>query len=385
MTEPNASGEASPRVETILVVDDNLQNRLVAEGHLASVGYRVLQAESGAQAIERFAAEAPDLVLLDVLMPGLNGFETCQRLRALPAGPETPICFLTALEDLQSHEQAMASGADDYLTKPIRRTELLLRVKSLLRIRRFSRELEASVQTIVAKNAELEHEQAQRQQLTDLIVHDLKNSLAGILSNLEFLELETGISAEGHEALLDAGSAAKNIHRMVLNLLDVSRGEDGSLRTHPTRFSVRELVDEVVRETARRAALRNVELSVQVAQGLEVTGDRDLLRRVAENLLDNALRYAPKGSTVGLELGATNEAHWTLKVRDQGPGVPANLRERVFEKYVQLERPTGAGGRGLGLLYCRLAAEAHQGRIWIEPNEPQGSLFCVELPTEPQG
>ena len=132
----------------VLVVDDNLQNREVAEGHLVGAGYEAIQAESGARGAGADRAQRPDLVLLDVLMPGMDGFETCRRIRALPVVGDTPILFLTALGDLGTHKAALDSGADDFLTKPINRTELLIRVRSLLRIKQLSDELKRNYDVI---------------------------------------------------------------------------------------------------------------------------------------------------------------------------------------------------------------------------------------------
>src|SRR3954467_10575619 len=144
---PVDAGSSGPNGMTVLVVDDNLQNREVAEGHLVAAGYSAIQADSGEQALAILGAAAngggggggearrPDLVLLDVLMPGMDGFETCRRIRTLPDGAGIPVLFLTALGDLGTHKSAVDSGADDFLTKPINRTELLIRVRSLLRIK----------------------------------------------------------------------------------------------------------------------------------------------------------------------------------------------------------------------------------------------------------
>jgi DNA-binding response OmpR family regulator len=130
---------------TVLVVDDNLQNREVAEGHLVGAGYAVIQAEGGAEGLALLTARRPDLVLLDVLMPGMDGYETCRRIRVLPEVGDVPVLFLTALGDLETHKAALESGADDFLTKPLNRTELLIRVRSLLRIKQLSDELRANV------------------------------------------------------------------------------------------------------------------------------------------------------------------------------------------------------------------------------------------------
>src|SRR5580704_18453719 len=171
-----AQVRASDGTPTILVVDDNLQNREVAEGHLVGAGYDVLQAEGGAQALTLLQGRRPDLVLLDVLMPGMDGFETCRRIRALPEVGDLPVLFLTALGDLETHKAALESGADDFLT------ELLIRVRSLLRIKRLSDELRANVQVIRTQRDALLAAQRQKDELTALIVHDLKNPLSSILS-----------------------------------------------------------------------------------------------------------------------------------------------------------------------------------------------------------
>src|SRR4029077_6880065 len=166
---------------TILVVDDNLQNREVAEGHLVGAGYAVIQAEGGEEALPMLEARRPDLVLLDVLMPGIDGFEPCRRIRLLPVVGDTPILFLTALGDLTTHKAALDSGADDFLTKPINRTELLIRVRSLLRIKQLGDELKRNYDVIRSQRDALLVAQRQKEELTALIVHDLKNPLSSIL------------------------------------------------------------------------------------------------------------------------------------------------------------------------------------------------------------
>src|SRR6185369_5270762 len=145
------------------------------EGHLIAAGYAAVQADGGERALELFAERRPDLVLLDVLMPRMDGLETCRRLRGLPGGTDTPILFLTALGDLGTHRAALDSGADDFLTKPINRTELMIRIRSLLRIGRLAREQKRSYELIRQQRDALIEAERQRQELSALIVHDLKN------------------------------------------------------------------------------------------------------------------------------------------------------------------------------------------------------------------
>lgn len=373
--------------ETILVIDDNAQNRAVLEGQLVAHGYAVCLAESGARGLALFQERAPDLVLLDVLMPEMDGFETCRRLRALPLGGETPIVFVTALTDLGTHEIAMKSGADDFLTKPVMRTELLLRVRSLLRIHRMSLELRASHDVIRGQRDLLLRTQQQKEELTALVVHDLKNPLAAILANSQYLVGEPYLKEDDHAAMLDVVSSADSMHRMIMNLLDISKSEEGALLPKAGEVDLAGLVQEIGRALGRR--LSDSKLALAVELGVDVVrADKDLLRRVLENLLDNCVKYAPSGGALHIRSLARADGFVEIRVCDQGSGVPEAQREKIFEKYAQLDRDAQSharNSRGLGLSFCRLATEAHGGKIWVEQNHPQGSAFCFTLPDSNRG
>jgi signal transduction histidine kinase len=378
-----------PRVATILVVDDNLQNREVAEGHLVGAGYAVVQAEGGAEALALIPALRPDLVLLDVLMPDIDGYETCRRIRALPEHNDVPVLFLTALGDLETHKAALESGADDFLTKPINRTELLIRVRSLLRIKQLGDELRASVQVVRSQRDALLAAQRQKDELTALIVHDLKNPLSSILSNVQYVQSRGALPDEERESLDDVERASQAMVRLVMNLLDVGRSDDGALVPYVTEFDLTALFAEVSSEMGRRIADKDQRLALAVSPGVRtMRGDRDLLRRIVENLIDNAYKYGPRQATISLEVVPATmddgaEPAVELRVRDEGAGIPAAYRQIVFEKY---GRAGGSGARearsshGLGLVFCRRAVNLHGGAIWIDDQVARGSCFCVRLP-----
>ncbi|HVJ15937.1 MAG TPA: response regulator [Polyangiaceae bacterium] len=367
---------APGQVERVLVVDDNAQNRAVAEGQLVSAGYEVETAEHGEAGLEMFSRREPDLVLLDILMPGIDGIETCRRMRQLPGGQDTPIVFVTAHGDLETQRQALESGGDDFLSKPIQRIELLLRVRSLLRIKRIAREL-------ARNNNELVRVQRQKDDLGGLIVHDLKNPLSAILTNGTFL-LETLGNDAARPVVRDIMSAAETMRRMVMNLIDVNRSEDGVLAVRVDQIDPAHLVNDVVSAMDARARERDHELRVSLGDGLRpLEGDYDLLRRVLETLLDNSFKYTPRRGEVVLSCEARDGSQILFRVRDQGPGVPEPSRQRIFEKYVQLEseaRLHGRASRGLGLAFCKVAIEAHGGSIWMDEAEGGGSCFNVSLP-----
>jgi two-component system sensor histidine kinase/response regulator len=393
------------KVPTILVVDDNLQNREVAEGHLVAAGYAAIQAEGGAQALVLLEQRRPDLVLLDVLMPGMDGFETCRSIRARPDGADVPILFLTALGDLGTHKAALDSGADDFLTKPINRTELLIRVRSLLRIKELSDERNRNYEIIRSQRDALLEADRRKEELTALIIHDLKNPLSSILSNVQFVVGQRGLDGEQRESLLDVLRASQSMARMVMNLLDVSRSEDGVLEAHRSEFDLPELLREVCSEAARRVEDKNQKLAVSVSPELGlVTADRDLLRRILENLIDNAYKYGPRHGTIGVEVAPAPRGQGPgqeddgdgdgdagdrdapgaieIRVHDQGEGIPVPFRLKIFEKYARVDgRPAHElrSSHGLGLVFCRRAVDLHGGRIWVEDNHPRGSCFCVRL------
>lgn len=371
-----------PVPSCILVVDDNLQNRLVAEGHLTAAGYGVVQAESGEQALEKFEAHHCDLVLLDVRMPGLDGFATLAALRRLPRGADVAVIFLTALDDSTTHERALMAGVDDYLTKPLRAPEMLMRVRSLLRVGHAMRELRASHALVSQQRDELLRARDLRRQLTAFIVHDLKSPLSMIMAATEAVQRR--VSAPGVEKLQIVQRAASNMGRMVHNLLDIARSEDGRLVPQATPFDIRQLVDDLLHSLRGTHGEWHANIALEAHYRLtepRAVADPELLRRVLENLLDNALRYSPTEARIDVTV-TRSERELQLVVADQGPGIAPEQRERIFEMYVRLDRTNPERvGHGLGLVFCRLAVEAQGGRIWVTSGrDGHGAAFHVCLP-----
>jgi signal transduction histidine kinase len=366
---------AESTLGTILVVDDNAQNRLVAEAQLVAAGYAVVLAESGTQALSIFEQRSFELVLLDVLMPGIDGFETCRRLRERRGG-DVPIVFLTALNDLLTHEQALNAGADDFLGKPINRTELLIRVRSLIRIKRLQDDLRKERDTLIRV-------QRQKEELSALLVHDLKNPLASILANGDFVSEDPSLAEPLAEAMRDLLTSATTMHRMVVNLLDISRSEEGILVLNREPVDLATLVEELRGQAKRRLANRSQKLVIAANGTRRVHGDRALIFRILENLLDNCMKYTPSSGSIWIDIGDGGDGAVEIRVRDEGKGIPEDYRAKIFEKFVQIERDARTHARtshGLGLVFCRLATEAHGGKIWVEDNQPRGSSFCLRLP-----
>ncbi|MBI4864154.1 MAG: response regulator [Candidatus Riflebacteria bacterium] len=369
--------------ETILVVDDNPQIRQIGKAHLTAAGFAVLTAESGEQALDVFQGSRIDLVLLDILMDGIDGCETCRRLRKLPGGDVVPVVFITAVDDLATQGQAMTAGGDDFLMKPIGRTELLIRVRSLLRIKRLQTELQQSNLILRQQRDELIRIQKQKESLTAFLVHDLKNPLTNILGFGQLLREAADLSEATREDVDRVVSAASGMRNMVMNLLDISRSEDGQLVPRPAPVDLPGLVAAICETGASRARLGKKQLSSDVnLADRPLRADADLLRRLIENLVDNSLKYAPGGGEVKIGARWADDQRVILTVSDLGPGIPPEFREKIFDKFVQLDPDASSHGRvsrGLGLAFCRLVAEVHGGRIWVEDNHPTGTVFKVEI------
>jgi len=365
---------------TILVIDDNEANRLLAQATLEDEGYRVLVASSGAQGLAAFEAERPACVLLDIRMPGLDGFEVCARLRALPGGGETPILFVTAQRDVDTFDQALRAGGDDFLTKPVRPAELVVRVQTAIKLRQTQAELREHYGLLRRQRDDLLRVQLQKERLTAFIVHDLKNPVNSMDLYAQLLLRDRSLGDSARDAAAQIRSEAKVLNRMILNLLDLSKADEGKLTARRSPVSLGALARSILVELEPSAQHREVNLQTAL-QVDEVLGDEDLLRRLLANLVENAIRHAPPRSSVTLG-GAVVPGAVELRVIDEGPGVPVAMRESIFDAFVQVQekdRVAPREGRGLGLAFCKMVAVAHGGQIWVEEGAP-GAIFCVRLP-----
>ena len=365
---------------TILVVDDNELNRALARSTLEDEGYRVVLASGGAEGIAAFAKERPDCVLLDVRMPEVDGFMACERIRALPGGAETPVLFLTALRDVDTFDRALCAGGDDFLTKPVRPTELVIRVLCALKLQRMKVELRGHYELLKHQRDDLLRLQLQKERLTAFVVHDLKNPVNSMDLHAQFLLRDRTLSDSARESVTQIRSQARQLTRMILNLLDVSKADEGQLAPKGSDLDLRALVDEVISELGVNAKSRKVGLRA-VLETDRVHADEDLFRRTLTNLVENAIRYAPAESAITVT-AVRLDRDTEIRVADEGSGIPPEMRENVFSPFVQVEsgeRVVAHGSRGLGLTFCKLVIEAHRGRIWVEDAAP-GAIFCVRLP-----
>jgi two-component system, sensor histidine kinase and response regulator len=379
MEEKSVSVRRADHGARVLVVDDDALARQSLRAILERGYYQVETAESGATAMELISSYKPELVLLDIQMPDMDGLDVCSRIRELPNGNLMPIIFVTGDERPEVHSQALRVKGDDILRKPIHSAELIIRIRSLLRLKRLQAEVQAERDNLLDL-------QKQREQLFEFIVHDLKNPLSAIQMGLELLDSDDSDDAASVVPVHRLRDTAESMGRMIQDILDIGRAEQVGLELHKTRIPLRTWIPQLLQEVESLAQYMNHELSWDCPIGLEVEADQEFLRRLLLNLLDNALKYASSGASTRVEARASGTGV-RLEVHDQGQGIPEQMRTQIFGKFVRLEE-TGAirhTGSGLGLAFCRLVAEAHGGRIWVEENKPRGNVFVLEIPRAVEG
>ncbi len=362
----------------VLVVDDDADNRFLLRELLAGDHYRIIEATDGTEALECVARHVPDAILLDVLMPGMDGLEVCRRLRADRRTAAVPVILVTAQRSRDDRLAGIAAGASDFLTKPVDATELQLRVRNAVA----SKRLYDRVEREYRRTKELEQH---RDNLVHMLVHDLRSPLTGIVCDLQLLEAEGQrvLHPDLMECVSGAIKSAQVLSGMITSILDVNRLESGAM---PLTLQETEVVD-VVREA--RTELGSAALRVRVENGgryghATTLCDPELIRRVVLNLLSNAIHFSPPEELVTVSVERRNGCV-RIAVADRGPGVPAEHHERIFQKFGQVDkhgRPRRAS-TGLGLAFCRLAVEAHSGQIGVESENGKGSTFWFEIPVQP--
>jgi len=362
---------AKPRM---LVVDDDPRSRKLLEGFLLADGCEVRTAPDGPTALTMVHQDPPDVVLLDVMMPEMTGYDVCKILKGDPETRACQVMLVTALDSTPDQVAGLDTGADDYLPKPVRREEFLAKVRALVRARRLIDELEQARNELAQRNDELQLKKT----LAQTLVHDLKSPLSAILGNLDLLRHRG--DPELHYLIDRSKQGAKRMLKMILNLLDVEGLEEGHMKASLDRVDLADLVRATVDEARVMADQRGVELVLNAAERVWAEADPALTRRVLDNLVSNALTYTPKDRRVEVSVGYREEGV-EIVVSDEGPGVPEEMREKVFEKYEQVDaRDAGASiNRGLGLTFCRLAVEAQGGTIWIERAPGGGACFRTVL------
>ncbi|MBI2191144.1 MAG: response regulator [Planctomycetes bacterium] len=359
----------------LLVVDDDEKNRLLLRDLLEAQRYQVVEAADGHRAL-RLAREArPHSILLDVMMPDLDGFEVCRRIKADPVTAAVPVLLVTALTDRAERLAGIEAGANDFLSKPIDTQDVLLRVRNAVHAKCLFDQVQAQVE-------QLQRLEALRDDLTHMIVHDMRSPLTTIRGCLELFRHRAGPRLEGKETpLLDRAYQATGILlEMASSVLDVSRLEAGQMPLDRSRYDLATLVTEFL------AALGSFPNQCRIAFQpppcpMTALCDAFVIRRVLFNLVGNAIKFTPAAGEVRIRLESRDD-QVQVSVSDTGRGIPEEYHQKIFEKFGQVAAGRGKQpySTGLGLTFCKLAVEAHGGRIGLESRLGEGSTFWFTLP-----
>ncbi len=358
----------------LLLVDDEPRNLTLLEALLAPLGMPTSRANSGREALEAFQQLKPDLILLDVMMPDLDGIDVLTHIRAHELGTHLPVILVTGQHDREDRLRGFEAGADDFLEKPVDRALLLTRVRTLLRLKEARDE-------ISRRNVELLRLQQEQREMTELIVHDLRNPLSIMHLNIDWVRQSVGgKEPELDEALRDALDASARVQKMLDDLLAVARIEHADAPLLRTRIDLGELLGDVARAHTRAAQEVEVTLGVQVERGLSVDANPEILQRILENLVRNALRFTPPGGRIGLSARAGAEIE--IAVSNTGAPIPAQERTRIFEKFRRGDSaPASRRNVGLGLYFCQRAMEAHGGSVTVAETPEWPTSFVLRFPT----
>jgi two-component system sensor histidine kinase/response regulator len=366
---------------TILVVDDTEDNLDLLEFALKRKPIKMLRATSGMACLALAKEHKPDLILLDIQMPEMDGFETLKRLRANSETGKIPVIFLTAQKkDPESIAKGLALGADQYLTKPIDTEELLVRTKMLISLKKAEAELERLRADFMA-----------------MLVHDLRSPLIGIKNVLELLEesdKSAPLSQDYFELVNSAQMSANRLLELVSDLLDVSKYEAGNIAFDKASVPVTRFIDPILRQMDVQFRQRNVKLTTTYADGLpNVFVDSQKTEQVMMNFLSNALKFTKSGGTIGMaaeaitekihtELEEMNRRFVRVTIVDTGVGISQEEIPLLFRRYKQTSsaRITKQKGTGLGLVICKLIVEAQGGTVGVQSELGKGSTFSFTLP-----
>jgi signal transduction histidine kinase len=361
----------------IMIVDDEPANLSVLECLLHQEGYRVRAFPQGELALAAASQEPPALVLLDIRMPEMDGYEVCRRFKADPDLRDIPILFISALSAASDIAAGFECGGVDYLGKPFRKSEVLARVNSHLALR------EAYVK-LAAEHAQLRLLERHRDLLTHMLVHDMRGPLQVIGGHLEMIrDSDAGgnhLPADDRLNLSAASGGVRVLSQMVSTVVDISRMEAASMPLNPVPAVPAEVFAAACGQAIEPANLYRLTSGVS-PDCPPLWCDFELTVRIVANLLTNALKYAPDPSriTIGAESAPQGARLW---VRDQGPGIPVPEQQRIFEKFGVGSQPTGKpfASTGLGLAFCKLAVEAQGGAIGVDSLPGAGSTFWFTLP-----
>lgn len=367
-----------PLDQSVLIVDDNPNNIRVLADYLETHGFKILVARDGESGINKAIYAQPSLILLDVMMPDIDGFETCRRLKANSTTQHIPVIFMTALTDVEDKVRGFAAGAVDYVTKPLQQEEVLARVSTHLKI-------QALTESLQQANARLMQMNVEKDKFFSILAHDLRGPFLPLLGSAELLyrrsrQLTPERVADMGEAIYQSG---QRIMDLLENLLRWGQMQIGRVEFQPTALNVAELIKQNFDLLAANAKTKQIELLCTSITPMLVFADSHMLNFVLRNLITNAIKFTQPEGQIRVSWEAVEAGFVTMQVQDNGVG----MTEKVLQSLFRMDmRHTSRGtanetGTGLGLLLCQEMVTRNGGRIWIKSREGKGTAVSFTIPS----
>lgn len=371
--------EINPSEYKILIVDDEMSNVLLLKVLLTNEKFAIATASNGRQALEQVEKENPDLVLLDVMMPDMSGFEVAQHLKSNPNTADIPIIFLTALNSTADIVKGFQVGANDFISKPFNKEELIIRVTHQI-------SLVAAKRLILSKTEELQRTIAGRDKLYSVIAHDLRSPMGSIKMVLNMLILNLPsekIGAEMYELLTMANQTTEDVFSLLDNLLKWTKSQIGKLNVVYQDVDLVEVTDGVIEIFSMVASLKKIRIHEMKPEKMMVNADIDMLKTVVRNLLSNAIKFSKENSEVLVKMEEV-DGMAVVSVQDYGCGISEEGQKKLLhtDTHFSTFGTNNEEGSGLGLLLCKDFVVKNGGKLWFTSKEGEGSIFSFSIPVK---
>lgn len=371
--------EINPSEYKILIVDDVMSNVLLLKVLLTNEKFAIATASNGRQALEQVEKENPDLVLLDVMMPDMSGFEVAQHLKSNPNTADIPIIFLTALNSTADIVKGFQVGANDFISKPFNKEELIIRVTHQI-------SLVAAKRLILSKTEELQRTIAGRDKLYSVIAHDLRSPMGSIKMVLNMLILNLPsekIGAEMYELLTMANQTTEDVFSLLDNLLKWTKSQIGKLNVVYQDVDLVEVTDGVIEIFSMVASLKKIRIREMKPEKMMVNADIDMLKTVVRNLLSNAIKFCKENSEVLVKMEEV-DGMAVVSVQDYGCGISEEGQKKLLhtDTHFSTFGTNNEEGSGLGLLLCKDFVVKNGGKLWFTSKEGEGSIFSFSIPVK---
>jgi signal transduction histidine kinase len=375
--------ESSRNIPNILIVDDVAANLKLLDDILKTEGYKTRPVPNGEQALRAAAKEIPDLVLLDIMMPDIDGFEVCRQLKENPDLKDIPVIFISAIGDTSNIVNALALGGVDYIHKPFQAEEVKSRVKTHLRIRNQSLELLQLNEKLKQQTHELQELNATKDKFFSIIAHDLKSPFNAVMGFSEILiEQVRDKEYDGIEKyaniILDSSQRALDL---LMNLMDWARSQTGKMEFVPEHFEMVSFISDITPLFYDIALQKSIIIKKDLPPKATVYADQAMIHTVFRNLISNAIKFTEPGGEITISaIEKTGEL--TVTVRDSGIGISKANIEKLFRPDETYSTPgtNNEKGTGLGLILCKEFIQKHGGKIWVESAPGEGSTFIFTIP-----